>query len=118
MNISNNIVSGIPSFAERNLGDSQQPKSILTDENAISSNSENANEELKEAFTEFVGQTLFGQLMKSMRSSVGKPAYFHGGRTEEVFQAQLDEIITKDLTESSAKSYAEPMFELFQLNRK
>ncbi len=45
-------------------------------------------EELKEVFTEFVGQTLFGSMLASMRSTVGKPAYFHGGRTEEVFQKQ------------------------------
>ena len=73
--------------------------------------------ELKEAFTEFVGQTLFGQLLKSMRSTVGKPAYMHGGRTEEIFQAQLDAIITQDLTDSSASQYADPMYDLFTMNR-
>ncbi len=71
----------------------------------------------KEAFTEFVGQTMFGSMLESMRKTVGKPAYFHGGRTEEVFQKQMDQLIVEDLTEASADSIADPMFQLFQMNR-
>ena len=58
--------------------------------------------ELQEAFTDFVGQTLFGSMLASMRKSVGKPAYMHGGRTEEVFQKQMDQLIVEDLSEASA----------------
>ena len=76
-----------------------------------------ASHELEEAFTDFVGQTLFGSMLASMRKTVGKPAYMHGGRTEEVFQKQLDEIMVEELTESSAKDIAQPMFELFQMER-
>ncbi|MEE2936937.1 MAG: hypothetical protein VYA84_13200 [Planctomycetota bacterium] len=76
-----------------------------------------ASHELEEAFTDFVGQTLFGSMLASMRKTVGKPAYMHGGRTEEVFQKQLDEIIVEELTEASAKDIAQPMFELFQMER-
>jgi hypothetical protein len=46
--------------------------------------------ELKEAFTQFVGETFFGQMLKSMRQTVQEPAYFHGGMAEEQFQARLD----------------------------
>ena len=74
--------------------------------------------DLKEAFTQFVGQTLFGSMLASMRSTVGKPAYMHGGRTEEVFQQQLDQKIVENLTEASASTIAEPMFDLFQLQRR
>ncbi len=73
--------------------------------------------DLKEAFTEFVGQTMFGSMLASMRKSVGKPAYMHGGRTEEVFQKQLDQTFVEELTESSADSFSDPMFELFRLGR-
>ncbi|MCP4886614.1 MAG: hypothetical protein GY904_08365 [Planctomycetaceae bacterium] len=76
-----------------------------------------ASHELEEAFTDFVGQTLFGSMLASMRKTVGKPAYMHGGRTEEVFQKQLDEIMVEELTEASAKDIAQPMFELFQMQR-
>jgi peptidoglycan hydrolase FlgJ len=68
-------------------------------------------EELRERFTQFVGETFFGQLIKSMRATTGKPAYFHGGRAEEVFQGQLDQKLAQHLTEASADRFAEPMFE-------
>ena len=72
---------------------------------------------LKEAFGQFVGETFYGQMIKSLRSSLDKPAYFHGGRAEEVFQSQLDQVMVEKLTESSVEKFAGPMFELFTLNR-
>jgi Rod binding domain-containing protein len=68
-------------------------------------------DELREQFTQFVGEAFFGQMIKAMRSTVGKPAYFHGGRAEEVFQGQLDQQLSQHLTEASAARFAEPMFE-------
>ena len=73
--------------------------------------------ELREAFTDFVGQTLFGSMLASMRKTVGKPAYMHGGRTEEVFQQQMDQLIVEDMTEASADTLAGPMFDLFTMQR-
>jgi len=73
--------------------------------------------ETKEAFTDFVGQTMFGQALASMRKTVEKPAYFHGGRAEEVFQGQLDQLLAEELTEASADSFAGPMFDLFMMHR-
>ncbi|QDU94310.1 rod-binding protein [Lignipirellula cremea] len=73
--------------------------------------------ELKDAFTQFVGETFFGQLISSMRETQSKPAYFHGGRAEEVFQGQLDQMMTKQMAENSADKFSEPMYELFQLQR-
>jgi Rod binding domain-containing protein len=68
-------------------------------------------EEVREQFTQFVGEVFFGQMIKSMRATTGKPAYFHGGRGEEVFQGQLDQKLAEHLTEASAERFAEPMFE-------
>jgi Rod binding domain-containing protein len=68
-------------------------------------------DELRERFTQFVGEAFFGQMLKSMRATVGKPAYFHGGRAEEVFQGQLDQYLAEHLTAASAERFAEPMFE-------
>ncbi len=73
--------------------------------------------EFRKAFDDFVGQTFFGQMLASMRKSVGKPAYFHGGRTEEVFQAQLDQVLSEQMANASATSFTEPMFELYNLSR-
>jgi hypothetical protein len=66
---------------------------------------------LRENFTQFVGEAFFGQMIKAMRATTGKPAYFHGGRAEEVFQGQLDQKLAEHLTEASAERFAAPMFE-------
>ncbi|HEY3394618.1 MAG TPA: rod-binding protein [Lacipirellulaceae bacterium] len=66
---------------------------------------------LREQFTQFVGETFFGQMIKSLRATTEKPAYFHGGRAEEVFQSQLDQQLAQHLTEASADQFSEPMFE-------
>ena len=72
--------------------------------------SSKSSAELREAFTNFVGQTFYGQMIKAMRSTVGKPAYFHGGQGEEVFRGQLDQVIAEELTKASASQFADPMF--------
>jgi Rod binding domain-containing protein len=73
--------------------------------------------ELRSAFDSFVGEVFFGQMMESMRKSVGKPAYMHGGRGEEVFQKQLDQMFSQEMTKASASQFTGPMFDLFSLNR-
>ena len=76
------------------------------------------SEPIREAFGDFVGQTLFGSMMSSMRKSLDKPAYFHGGRAEEVFQQQLDQTLVEEISDASADSFVNPMFDLFQLQRR
>jgi peptidoglycan hydrolase FlgJ len=73
---------------------------------------------LENVFTQFVGQTLFGQMLSSMRDTQEKPAYFHGGRAEEIFQSQLDQVLVEELTAASGDSIAGPMFDLFQRGTK
>jgi Rod binding domain-containing protein len=73
--------------------------------------------ELRESFNDFVGQTFFGQLLSSMRSTQGEAPYFNGGRAEKIFQGQLDQVLTEELSESSASKIADPMFKLFQAYR-
>jgi hypothetical protein len=74
-------------------------------------------EPLREAFDDFVGQTLFGQMLASMRSTVGKPAYFHGGRAEEIFSEQLDQVLVENLSDASAGTITDPMYRLFNMQR-
>lgn len=73
--------------------------------------------ELKQAFTDFVGQTFFGELMKQMRSTLDKPAFFHGGMGEDIFQSQLDNIIVERISENSASSVSDPMYRLLMAPR-
>ncbi|MAT68078.1 MAG: hypothetical protein CMJ58_00990 [Planctomycetaceae bacterium] len=66
--------------------------------------------ELRDVYREFVGKTFFTQMLKSMRSTVGEPAYFHGGQAEKVWQGQLDAQLAEHMTEASADKFADPMF--------
>jgi peptidoglycan hydrolase FlgJ len=73
--------------------------------------------ELRKAFDQFVGEAFYGQLLGAMRQTVGKPAYFYGGRAEEIFQGQLDQTMAEQLTEAGVTGFSDPMFELFTLQR-
>lgn len=76
------------------------------------------NPALRKAFNQFVGETFYGQMLQAMRKSQGKPAYCHGGQAEEIFTQQLDQILTKKLSEASADKLSGPMYELFTQQRK
>lgn len=68
----------------------------------------------REAFDSFVGQTFYGQMLKALRSTVDKPAYFHGGRAEEVFQTQLDQMLAENMAKNNAHTFTGAMFEQFK----
>jgi Rod binding domain-containing protein len=84
---------------------------------AVPNAAKEGDTELRQTFDSFVGELFFGQMMKSMRNTVGKPAYFHGGQAEEIFTQQLDQVLGEKMTKASASSFTGPMFELFALNR-
>ena len=73
--------------------------------------------DVRDAFHDFVGQTFFTQLLTEMRKTVAKPAYLHGGQAEEIFQAQMDQVLAERLSDASAEQFSGPMFELFMLPR-
>ena len=75
-------------------------------------------EKVREVFNDFVGQTFYGHMLSAMRKTVDKPAYLHGGRGEEVFQAQLDQTLSEQLADATANQFTGPMFELFELQRR
>ena len=76
------------------------------------------NPALRKAFDQFVGETFYGQMLHAMRKSQGKPAYFNGGRGEEVFTQQLDQALTKKLAATSSGKLSGPMYQLFTQSRK
>lgn len=75
------------------------------------------NEKLREAFQSFVGETLFSQMLKAARKTQNKPAYFHGGRAEEMFQQQLDQVLAEKMATTDGGKYSDAMFELFTMKR-
>jgi Rod binding domain-containing protein len=71
----------------------------------------------KEVLHQFVGQTLFGQMLKSMRATQEKNPYFDGGRAEEIFQGQLDAVLTDQMTKSTSRSLSDPMYKLMTASK-
>jgi hypothetical protein len=69
------------------------------------------------AFDQFIGQTFYGQMIASLRQTVDKPAYFHGGRAEEIFRKQLDDTLAEEMTRRTAGDFSGPMYELMMLQR-
>jgi Rod binding domain-containing protein len=65
---------------------------------------------VRDVFQEFVGETFYRQMLKSMRESVGKPAYFHGGRGEEVFTNQFDQVLSESLSKANGSEFSNGMF--------
>lgn len=107
----------LPNFLNE-LGD--RPTTELTaSPQADSSNTSSpaAQDDLKDAFHDFVGQTFFGEMIKAFRTTQQPSKYFHGGRAEEIFQGQFDQVLSETLSDSSAEQIANPMYELFMLKR-
>jgi Rod binding domain-containing protein len=61
-----------------------------------------------------VGSVFYGQMLKAMRSTVGKPAYIHGGQAEELFQSQLDQTVVEDLSGRQSGPWLDQLFQQFQ----
>ncbi len=70
--------------------------------------------ELKPTFQKAVAGMLFGQMMKAMRSTVGKPAYIHGGQAEEIFQSQLDQTFVEQLAEDNGGAFIGDLYAQFR----
>jgi Rod binding domain-containing protein len=118
-----NKLGGLPQFQmPGQLGSSSvNGTGQLTDEikrdSETSGSADPSSEELRKAFQDFVGQTLFSQMIGSMRSTTQGAAYFNGGQAEKIFQGQLDQMLSEQLSEASASQISDPMFKLFQLRR-
>ncbi|RMF86943.1 MAG: hypothetical protein D6741_21235 [Planctomycetota bacterium] len=93
-------------------------ESKMTEPSSSDAVAETDDEELRDAFRSFVGQTLFGMMLKEMRKSVHKTPYFHGGQAEEIFQQHLDMTLAEKMADAAADRFSDPMFELFELRRR
>ncbi len=71
--------------------------------------------DLKPTFQKAVAGMLFGEMMKAMRSTVGKPAYLHGGQAEEIFQSQLDQTLVEQLAEDHGGTFVGDLYDQFRL---
>lgn len=79
--------------------------------------SRDEKDEVQARFQEFMAGTFYSQMVKSLRAGQGKPAYFHGGQAEEIFQSQLDQIVSSNLAKSHGAAISQPLFESYLLQR-
>ena len=88
----------------------------IVEQTAVSPKGEtpvDANEkQFRELLHQFIGQTLFGQMLKSMRATQEKNPFFDGGQAEEIYQSMLDMELTNQMTKSTSKTLSEPMYKL------
>ena len=75
-----------------------------------------ASLKLKQAADEIVGSIFYGTMLRQIRSSAFKGKYGHGGRGEEVFQAQLDQIFAKEMGRSKNANISEAIVDRYERN--
>jgi Rod binding domain-containing protein len=68
------------------------------------------------AFQSAVAGLLFGQMIKSLRSGVGKPAYLHGGQAEDLFQAQMDQVVAEQLARHHGGPFVDELYRRFLID--
>lgn len=74
--------------------------------------------ELREKVGEFVGQIFYGTLLRQMQESKLKGEYFHGGRGEEVFKAQLGMELARRMGRAPDDPIAGKLYEALQRQRR
>ncbi|MDR1141693.1 MAG: rod-binding protein [Planctomycetaceae bacterium] len=107
------VLPALPDVYERADGSEAVRQDLLNEEATVSDN----DKRFREVLHQFVGQTLFGQMLKSMRATQEKNPYFHGGRAEEIFQSQLDMVLTDKMTQATSKTLSEPMYKLMKTSK-
>lgn len=79
---------------------------------------EAAQKEMESVFRQFVGETFYQLMLKSLHKMHDKPAYMHGGQAETMFQGQLDQQIASRLAQSEIGSASQDLYRQFQAQLK
>jgi Rod binding domain-containing protein len=73
-----------------------------------------ADDRLRDAADRLVGTVFYGTLLRQMRDSKLKGKYGHGGRGEEIFQAQLDQRFAEQAGQASSNALADAIYREFR----
>jgi len=73
---------------------------------------------VKQAFQDFVAGTFYKQMLKSLRKTQRPAAYFNGGQAEKIFQGQMDQQIAENLAHDHGAAFADPLFQTFSVQIK
>jgi len=68
---------------------------------------------LRQAVDEMVGVTFFGPMLKMAHNSALKGKYGHGGRGEEMFQAQLDMELARRVGRGMKNGLSESIYQRY-----
>jgi hypothetical protein len=71
-------------------------------------------DELRQLVGEFVGNVFYGTVFRQMQASKLKGKYMHGGRGEEIFQAQLGMELAKRMGRAASDPVANSLYESFR----
>ncbi len=74
------------------------------------------NEELarlKEVTGRVVGSVFYGEMLRAMRESKLKGSFGHGGRGEEVFSAQLHDMLAERMGQSRGNGLSKLLYDRF-----
>ena len=71
-------------------------------------------EKLRESAGKVVGRVFYGTLLKQMRESSFKTEIGHGGRGEEVFAAQLHELLAERMGELPNNNLADVLYKAYE----
>lgn len=67
----------------------------------------------REAFDGFVAGTLFREMLKSMRTSMGETPYFGNGQANKIFRERLDGELADQLAATGGKTLTQDLYEAF-----
>jgi len=96
----------------------QRNREASLEQTALQAQKSEGENEFRETFDKFVGQTLFGSLLKELRKSEQGAAYLNGGQAEKVFKGQLDQVLVERMSDASANTLTGPMYDLMMANRR
>ena len=94
-------------------GTSDSPVMKTSETNQKFSGTQKLETTLHQAFQDFFAGTFYKQMFQSLRKMHSKPAYFHGGNAEEMFQSQMDQEVAENLARDQGSSFSDPMFSVF-----
>lgn len=73
-----------------------------------------AGDQMDAVFQQFVGETFYQMMLKSLHSMHDKPAYLHGGQGETLFQSQLDQEMASRLAKNDIGTLSQDLYQTFQ----
>ncbi len=68
-------------------------------------------QDLREKAEQLVGNVFYGTLLKAMRESSLQGKYGHGGRGEEIFNAQLDQVLAERMGKATHGGLADSIYQ-------